>query len=202
MAVNKNFRAKALVNLYYILDSSMENFKEEHSLKELDVLHYSDLVQTYVKNGLTELLVVEIENGYSGEYLTQLATFGSELLGMIKDNLDEEYDAIVSWQEIYNQMIQKVEKWFGGKVKMWVNVYQRTREFGGHEEGGWWYDWDTCVERRYVDYDQAELYEKMLSEKYGEGEGDISSVRGGHEYFVMIEDLEAESESVIRPHYS
>lgn len=30
--------------------------------------------------------------------------------------------------------------------KHWVNIYELDRDFGGHEEGGWWYTFAICIE--------------------------------------------------------
>lgn len=86
---------------------------------------------------------------------------------------------------------------------MFVNVYEVTREFGGHEEGGWWYNWFSCVETveltECTDEDEVIL---ELEEKYLPlAEGNIYSVNGGVAYEILIEDKPRESETLEVPKY-
>ncbi len=83
-----------------------------------------------------------------------------------------------------------------------VNVYEVTREYGGPEEGGWWYNWYECLEIFPVREENAEQVKEFLLKGYSFiKEGDIYSVRGGTDLAVYIEDKPAESESRKRPHY-
>lgn len=86
--------------------------------------------------------------------------------------------------------------------KVYVNVYEVTRRFGGHEEGGWWYNWYECLEcvpckEKYSDEIKNDLWEEYKHLQYG----DIYSVLGGVKIEVCIENKRCESETVKRPHY-
>jgi len=84
----------------------------------------------------------------------------------------------------------------------WVNVYETTRHYGGPEEGGWWYNWNSLEEAVPVgSQEEAETVKRELEEKFGEGQGDISSVLGGHEIAVYIESEKGQSESTEEPRY-
>lgn len=86
---------------------------------------------------------------------------------------------------------------------VWVNVYEVTREYGGPEEGGWWYNWVECIDARYVPVEgYAETAKKKLEEEYGYVKrGNIYSVLGGAELYVMVEGSRASRQSLRRPHY-
>lgn len=86
--------------------------------------------------------------------------------------------------------------------KVYVNVYSITRHFGGYEEGGWYFDWYNCIEtvpckNKYSDEIQEDLEEAYENHK----RGDISSVRGGVDILVLIEDEISKSETKERPIY-
>lgn len=84
-----------------------------------------------------------------------------------------------------------------------LNVYSITRHFGGHEEGGWWYDWYECVEVFPVrDSEQGMVLKDWLYEQHkSKAYGNISSVLGGLEIVVRFEDEPKKSETKERPHY-
>lgn len=84
----------------------------------------------------------------------------------------------------------------------WINVYYITRKYGGPEEGGWWYDhWD-CVDSHRGRLEESEEDEKELREEYeGDAWGDKSSMRGGLEVRVLVEDTFEKSATRGRPHY-
>ena len=88
------------------------------------------------------------------------------------------------------------------KEKVYVNAYEVTREFGGHEEGGWWYDNYSCLEsvptkRKYADEISEDLNNEYKRLKWG----DISSVLGGVDIIVLIEDVPAKSHTYHKPVY-
>lgn len=70
-------------------------------------------------------------------------------------------------------------------VQPWVTLYEISREFGGHEEGGWYYDWLTPVACQFcptaLQDTQARLgWELQFRESHGakfEGEPDLLSTR-------------------------
>ena len=90
----------------------------------------------------------------------------------------------------------------GNEERCYVNVYQITRHFGGHEEGGWWYDWWECLECVPTRWEKSEEIQEMLYEEYkGEKYGDISSVLGGVDILVAVEEERCMSESKEVPIY-
>ena len=91
----------------------------------------------------------------------------------------------------------------GPPPSIWVNVYFIERKYGGPEEGGWYYNWYTCVES--VECKNEEEVEEMVSklkDKYeDENFGNIYSVLGGQKVKVLEESYVAESHSMYRPQY-
>lgn len=84
---------------------------------------------------------------------------------------------------------------------IYVNVYQVTRHFGGHEEGGWWYNWYECVKTiRVPRLGLACALQDKLYKSHSDI-GNIYSVNDGVQYWVAIEDNKAESQSTEIPHY-
>ena len=84
-----------------------------------------------------------------------------------------------------------------------LNVYKVTREFGGYEEGGWYFDSYECVEVFPIrTTENAEMLEQWLYEQHaGYVWGDITSVRGGAKIVVYCEDAPKESETREIPQY-
>lgn len=87
-------------------------------------------------------------------------------------------------------------------LKVYVNVYTVTREFGGYEEGGWYYDNLTCIDtvpckNKHSD----EIQEDLKIEYHNLKHGNISSVLGGVDVVVYIEDKMKKSETKERPQY-
>jgi len=113
------------------------------------------------------------------------------------------------------------------RKRLYINAYYVTRHYGGPEEGGWWYDAGRMAaqipievdfkdqssddgqycglfqnmtnksEIRVIDYVINHLYDTLGSDAWGS----ISSVNGGMEIRVALEDHEAESYPAERPHY-
>ena len=85
---------------------------------------------------------------------------------------------------------------------LFVNVYEITREYGGHEEGGWYYNNYNCIESKVADSEQsAKLIKIKLEQEYGPGYGNIYSVQGGMKISVRVEDEKAQSETTEVPMY-
>jgi hypothetical protein len=83
-----------------------------------------------------------------------------------------------------------------------VNVYSVTRHYGGPEEGGWYYNWYTCLESFPCRYkNQHEVVEYLESEHGMKRFGNIYSVLGGKEIYITWEESPKESESTERPYY-
>ncbi len=86
--------------------------------------------------------------------------------------------------------------------KVYVNVYEVTRHYGGAEEGGWYYDWYECLECVPCRENNAEKIKDELWEEYkGMKYGDISSVLGGVDIMIYIEEKRCESQTLERPYY-
>ena len=84
------------------------------------------------------------------------------------------------------------------------NVYSVQRLFGGAEEGGWWYNWthlEFTVPFIFSDDTVALMIEAHIEKIKELPYGDIYSVRGGQDAFVMIEKSAGASESTEHPHY-
>jgi hypothetical protein len=76
------------------------------------------------------------------------------------------------------------------------------RCYGGPEEGGWWYDWYDCIETYPCRNKNADTVQEQLEIGYDHiKEGDISSVLGGTDLKVWIEEKPAESQTKERPYY-
>lgn len=91
-----------------------------------------------------------------------------------------------------------------------VVKYDVTREYGGPEEGGWWYDWyanPVLISTTPEDYGAASLLKdelNKLAKKEREEDGRMQgrySVLGGADEVYVVEKTVGESESTERPHY-
>ena len=103
------------------------------------------------------------------------------------------------------------------EIMTYVNVYQTSREYGGPEEGGWYYDHYECIEsvKLFTPYkfwmvnkckggnwswatdnihawQRAQEIEKELEERFKEDTPGLQ---------IMIETHEAASQTVGSPHY-
>lgn len=84
---------------------------------------------------------------------------------------------------------------------LYVNVYDITRNYGGPEEGGWWYDCGEPLESHRVSSEPEALeLQRQLKEKYPRT-GKRFSVLGGDDYDVRIEDHFAEEFPASLPRY-
>jgi hypothetical protein len=83
----------------------------------------------------------------------------------------------------------------------WVNVYEVTREYGGPEEGGWWYNRYECIDSVHVKGDTDATVVRLKDQYQDRAYGNIYSVRGGLEIKALIEDEKAQSETRERPRY-
>jgi len=90
--------------------------------------------------------------------------------------------------------------------KVYVNIYLEDRAFGGHEEGGWWYDCGRCV-GSYRCRDEAEaqrLFQAKLAwaQKANKARrSDISSVLSEGRYEVELQAWPGEDWPAITPRY-
>jgi hypothetical protein len=96
----------------------------------------------------------------------------------------------------------EIEILIGEDEIVYVNVYEITREYGGPEEGGWWYNRLRCLETYPVRNKNSELMQEQLEKDYAHiKQGNIYSVLGGTELNVYIEERPKQSETKERPHY-
>ena len=85
---------------------------------------------------------------------------------------------------------------------VYVNIYAVTREFGGYEEGGWYYDHLECIESVPVRNKNSDVMKEEMEKEYEHiKDGDISSVLGGTALAVYIESKPKESETTEIPQY-
>jgi hypothetical protein len=83
-----------------------------------------------------------------------------------------------------------------------VNVYEVTREYGGPEEGGWYYNSLRCIEAIPVRHSNSYEMVRWAKEQYKHiKHGNIYSVLGGSELEVMWEENPCDSETQNRPYY-
>lgn len=87
----------------------------------------------------------------------------------------------------------------------YLSIYITTRHFGGYEEGGWYYDCHRFLESHNIqnkNEEEIEQLEKELFAKYEEEEdGEISSVLGGAELTIFLEDVPMEHTTKNKPKY-
>ena len=91
-----------------------------------------------------------------------------------------------------------------GRPVVFVAVYEMSREYGGPEEGGWWYDEGTLQEVRVTSSYLAPLMEKELREKYPITGKRWSVNRRGRDYdFETFDDgrVPPERIPVVPPHW-
>ena len=86
-----------------------------------------------------------------------------------------------------------------------LTAYRVTREYGGPEEGGWWYDWYELVDipSRKLDKgsDVDAMRESFLNE-FDKPEHPIWSVLNWEgEVRILLEDIRGEHVRDHRPHY-
>lgn len=85
---------------------------------------------------------------------------------------------------------------------VYVNVYSVTRHYGGPEEGGWWYNWYSCIEVFPVKNKRSDIVEEELEAEHAYKKyGNIYSVLGGRDIEVRVEAAPKESETKRAPHY-
>lgn len=83
----------------------------------------------------------------------------------------------------------------------YVNVYRVTREYGGPEEGGWWFDTGEPVMTQWSPTAEgADQVWEDLREQYPDT-GKRDSVLGGDDYSVRIEPHEGKAYPEEYPHY-
>lgn len=124
-----------------------------------------------------------------------------------------ENDVVDQWGHV--QPVEEVEKLnavgrtnrFPGVhfIGKFVNVYLVDREYGGPEEGGWYYDSGRLhSSTQVVDDDAAEAKKaelQLMCDQLNEGRPPIHSVASYGQYRVYIEEEPGENFPKVRPHY-
>lgn len=92
----------------------------------------------------------------------------------------------------------------------YVTLYELNREYGGHEEGGWWYDTGTpeknennkrcTTEREALDY-CAELNDSTILCDLNDGRTPLSSVMSDGIFRFRVTAGKAKPFPTTRPHY-
>lgn len=134
---------------------------------------------------------------FEPEYARDMMILLGEMTYIIREAEQKE----VHTDSVFRSLKERIIFLAGGDIRVWVNVYENTRHYGGPEEGGWWYDWMELKEGHNVSFKEADEKVESLKEEYGTGEGNISSVLGGYEIYVYIEGSRGESQDTVRPHY-
>ena len=85
----------------------------------------------------------------------------------------------------------------------YVNVYHTTLEFGGREEGGWWYNAHASIASVPCAFSEAEHLVRQLEQRYSflDDELPLSSVLSKGKLSVWIEDSPGVDLPLQRPHY-
>ena len=77
----------------------------------------------------------------------------------------------------------------------YINVYEESRLFGGHEEGGWYYTQRELFYSLFVNDDEDAQERKQALEKSLEEQG-------YDDMLVLVEDTEGETETTETPQWS
>lgn len=88
--------------------------------------------------------------------------------------------------------------------KNWLTVYRVTRDFGGHEEGGWYYDYYEPLESvRCSNSRHVARFRAILERKYGHLQSDYPrhSVLSDGDIQILHENMWQESATTVIPHY-
>lgn len=93
-----------------------------------------------------------------------------------------------------------------GKKIVYVNAYAVSRNWGGPEEGGWWYDSGeplASIPVREEDDTVIELEKKRLMETIGWNRKGLGrySVNGGEDFEIYVEEHPAKPWPERIPHY-
>jgi len=87
--------------------------------------------------------------------------------------------------------------------KVWVTAYEVSLEYGGPEEGGWYYTSYYPAETLYVEKGNIEQTITALKERHHDNlpGGSIYSVLGGHQIEIHIETKRQQRKTTSRPRY-
>lgn len=194
----------AVLDAYNILIVSInENFELGiEKLRTNNAIVYDD-IWDYILDSIERRIYYDVKavltyNHYNNpSYIKDFMMIIGEMLFVLQDGKVRE----VKSESIVNSIKERIIFLSGGEIRVWVNVYHITREYGGPEEGGWYYNWRTLVEAHNLNINDVHARLDELKEKHGEGKGDISSVLGGYQVMILIEGERGESQDTKRPYY-
>ena len=95
-------------------------------------------------------------------------------------------------------------------MRRYINVYFITREYGGPEEGGWWYDLETSADKADLPnhLSPSMTYSSKVKrdaeawvESENEGQPPLYSVASRGLYVVRVEEHRSKVYPASRPHY-
>lgn len=84
---------------------------------------------------------------------------------------------------------------------VFVNAYKVTREFGGHEEGGWYFNRYEGIQAVPCEEKDATRIQEYLEKKYSHLDGDIYSAAYECGLAVLRENEPLETETKETPTY-
>lgn len=117
--------------------------------------------------------------------------------------LDQKESHDLDYSNLLAEAKQAYEAWLDAPTLVYVNAYLIVRQYGGPEEGGWWFDCGKpvgslpCTSQREAKSKVDEMRAKFEHLR----EGDINSVLGGCEVSVYIEEDFARFFPETRPRY-
>lgn len=89
------------------------------------------------------------------------------------------------------------------ETKVWVNVYLHDREYGGSEEGGWWYDTYAGVDATETTLERAKQLCSVKQKQYSnKNRREVGSVLSEGAYCVYVEFKKYQSEQLEKQHYA
>ena len=140
--------------------------------------------------------------------IRQLPHSDGNLLNCMSISVDEKNIPIYIEKpyELYDDSKESENAWPGfnnGDICV-ITLYMTTREYGGPEEGGWWYNWDHhhMSIPTIFNTNNINMTAKMLIDACGhEIRGDIYSVLGGTEGWIRIEKTAGSAKSTEVPRY-
>ena len=123
------------------------------------------------------------------------------------DGGSEPLDDAMAWEEneIFQEEVdERRQDAESNASPFWVTVYFVDRNYGGPEEGGWWYDWyelTKSIPASSEEDGKAKMVE--LRKEYPFNSNELSSVNGEGTYQIYVESAEEKGDMVSteRPHY-
>ena len=172
----------AVLDAYKIVVDTIndEQFSERSLAEEMDL-------EFVTENDRWQFILKHIENEYVAKvielvkdecaqdeplYVRDFLCLAGEVFYILRNNRSgKEIETVESIK-------RKIEEMAGGEVRAWVNVYHVIRQYGGPEEGGWYYNLMSLVDSEEVNYEKVNETVELMKHRYGEGdETDVYGVR-------------------------